>query len=778
MRIDSLTLRAFRGATTETIVEFDSKKSIALIYGENGTGKSTIVDGIDSLCNENCGSLEERSLDGSHKRKHLASLGRNDKDVTVEMRSGDLTWSSTLTSGGPKTLGPENRPSVHVLRRARLTKLVEATSQQKYDELAGFVNATQVEQAEAELRKAVAEAFRQLDSATKTVEVANRTLERTWNELGKPGAPELDHIGWAELEARRDLSTEKLQAKAARLLLNEISQLEAAILRRDQALTITEEWRTKRDNLLRDSLADQVFSFQQQLDLVQVLDKASRFLSLSTGNGACPVCQTDQDLSSLKRQIDQRVTEISRSNKQLGEFQGCDSECKKAEAAFESATLEVIGVAIRLSKLWNTKQGFLPVLPESVAAQTLATLQDVAISAEPLATELAQSAAAVKAALETIEESAAKDDNHLTAIRNNLVTLHEEQENAKDWEAKHQLLTAIHAQVRLQRIDFAQSILDNVHEDCDAIYQAMHPGEGIGPEALMLDPEKRGSVKQPCRFGAHTGVPPAAYYSESHTDTLALALFIAIAKRQGGKSSILVLDDIFTSVDGPHLQRVMTMLTEESKQFAQVIITTHFRRIYELYRHNRASTVDLKELDRWHLDHGVGVHGTRLEISLLRETLQTRPLDRNGIASRAGYLLDAALDHLTVKYETNAPRKANGEYSLKDLYDSFRKVAKKLEVQQGNLSDANWHSDGGAVQIDPFFAALEGSNIIRNQVGGHFNILGQDTPDTEVAEFGTRVEAFVSAVICQHCQCLPTKPTESHWECDCGACRTFPRRKP
>ncbi len=777
MRIDSLTLKAFRGATTETKIEFDKKKIIALIYGENGTGKSTIIDGIDSLCNENCGSLEERSLDGGRKRKHLPSLGKRDADVTVEIKSGGQTWTSSLTSNGPRTSGPTKRPQVHVLRRARLTKLVEATAQQKYEELASFVNVTQVEASEAELLKAVKAAQNGFNESSRAVEVANRTLENTWIDLGKPGEPHLDHVGWAEQEALRDSSEELRQAEIARALLTQIEATTSAASRLNESRTNVQHLQEQKSSLLSSSGGDQVFSLSQQRDLVQVLQQAERFLSGASGDGVCPVCETPQSLSELRRRLGERVSEINASNEQLGMLQRCEADLKKAEPLYESAKKEATRAAIQLAQLWGNAQEQLPNLTQVPELAAFLNPHIDVTTAEPLIADVTNQVNSATPLLVEIIEKSSRDNKHLASIRNNLRTLNEERAKAEDWESKHRLLDQIHRQVRSLRLDFAQGVLDEVHADCDAIYQAMHPGEDIGPEALILDPDRRGSVKQPCRFGKHKGVPPAAYFSESHTDTLALALFVAIAKRQGGKDSILVLDDVFTSVDGPHLNRVMDMLADQAKHFGQVIVTTHYRRMYDLYRHNRASIVDLKELVRWRLDQGVGVKGTKLELHYLQEVLKAELIDRNGIASRAGYLLDAMLDHLTLKFETSAPRKA-GDYTLKDLYDSFRKVAKVMRVQQGGFDGGTWREDGAEVDIAPLFAALNGSNLIRNQVGGHFNELGQDISDSEVAEFGARVETLVGAIICKHCQCLPTRGKDAHWECDCGACRTTPRRKP
>jgi hypothetical protein len=52
-RIERLKVCAFRGATTELVIEFDPEKPVTMIFGENGTGKSTIVDAIGFVCTQN-----------------------------------------------------------------------------------------------------------------------------------------------------------------------------------------------------------------------------------------------------------------------------------------------------------------------------------------------------------------------------------------------------------------------------------------------------------------------------------------------------------------------------------------------------------------------------------------------------------------------------------------------------------------------------------------------------------------------------------------------------
>ena len=44
MKLSSLHINAFRGATTPITLNFSQDKNITLIYSENGNGKSSIAD--------------------------------------------------------------------------------------------------------------------------------------------------------------------------------------------------------------------------------------------------------------------------------------------------------------------------------------------------------------------------------------------------------------------------------------------------------------------------------------------------------------------------------------------------------------------------------------------------------------------------------------------------------------------------------------------------------------------------------------------------------------
>jgi AAA15 family ATPase/GTPase len=136
MKIEKLRLKAFRGATKDVSIEFGPDKKITMIFGENGTGKSTIIDGITFLCNQTVGSLEDRS--GAGEKKFLVSAGQKDNDLLVELKAANDSWKATL-SGKNITVNPNaGYPQLRVLRRAQLSAFVDEAPAERYKRLIDF----------------------------------------------------------------------------------------------------------------------------------------------------------------------------------------------------------------------------------------------------------------------------------------------------------------------------------------------------------------------------------------------------------------------------------------------------------------------------------------------------------------------------------------------------------------------------------------------------------------------------------------------------------------
>ena len=89
-----LEVSALRGATRKFCLDFEAGKKITIIYGENGSGKSTICDAVELLANGKVGSLEGKGLGKTEGYWH--STGARPADMLVTLSSTSGLWSAKV----------------------------------------------------------------------------------------------------------------------------------------------------------------------------------------------------------------------------------------------------------------------------------------------------------------------------------------------------------------------------------------------------------------------------------------------------------------------------------------------------------------------------------------------------------------------------------------------------------------------------------------------------------------------------------------------------------
>src|SRR5580765_736253 len=186
-RLQRLVMHAFRGVPTEMTVDFGNGES-TVVYGENGTGKSTIADALEWYFK---GEIELLSHEGrQHAVRHVG--GDGDGVTSVEV----------LTSGmlGGKVVFPDERTPDTFEALRRETFLLRGRT------LADFINKTKTEK-----WKALVEILG-LDA----IESLREDLQRARNELRK-----LSKAGDEEVRAyRRALASGSDEVSDDMVLIN------------------------------------------------------------------------------------------------------------------------------------------------------------------------------------------------------------------------------------------------------------------------------------------------------------------------------------------------------------------------------------------------------------------------------------------------------------------------------------------------------------------------------------------------------------------------------
>ena len=71
-------------------------------------------------------------------------------------------------------------------------------------------------------------------------------------------------------------------------------------------------------------------------------------------------------------------------------------------------------------------------------------------------------------------------------------------------------------------------------------------------------------------------------------------MFLALAKHFIDANTVVVLDDVVTSIDQAHMERFMNLLHDEAANFNQLIITTHYRPWRDRYRYAKGPAANVQ----------------------------------------------------------------------------------------------------------------------------------------------------------------------------------------
>lgn len=150
--------------------------------------------------------------------------------------------------------------------------------------------------------------------------------------------------------------------------------------------------------------------------------------------------------------------------------------------------------------------------------------------------------------------------------------------------------------------EYINNMLFEIRDDIKYFYDYIHNDDEITSPDFLLSGAKKIDVHLDS-FGE--SVDSRSFASEGHLDTLGLCIFLAFNK-QFNKLGLMVLDDVLTTVDVIHKEKIANLLLEEFEDF-QFIITAHDKlwvdELEELCtKYGRDNVV--YEIEEWSLDEG------------------------------------------------------------------------------------------------------------------------------------------------------------------------------
>lgn len=776
-KISSITLTNFKGATRPFKCEFDTNKNITMLFGENGSGKSTLVDALDFVFNEKIGSLGQISV-GHSPYKYLSSIGSQLQNVTVDVEINLNVIRGRISNNGeissPK---PAEIPSVEILRRNQILNIILAEPKNRFDEIKKFIDVQKCQNNEDALRKAKDEVKKDKDDAYRYFQIADEQLKKLWEEDGSKLG---DHLKWSADQSKHDTTEVENYVAQATEFIAKSENCSAGLLEIEQSTDVISAKQTEFTSV-ETSYEDVKKDLIKNADhLIDTLEKAKIYIDETPDITKCPVCEKPNTQPELLTQVVERLKSYSAPialKKKIEELKKNLHTNQIQLSSQKDNTLKKIidfisfinNNDIKEIKQLNIELNDYPLVVNSFVKFDNNCFDE----AVKLYNLFIQPKAEIKIKLDKYIILVKR----LSEIKRNLQLRNEKVVVYNDRVSQLKKLESLHEIAERVRKEFLDEVLLKISNSIDEYYQRLHPDENIGSIRCSMKSHGINSMEIVGKFHSIAECPPAAYYSESHLDTLGICIFIALAKHYNSNGTILVFDDVLTSIDVNHLQRFINFLTDISKEFNQIIVTTHYRPWREKYKYAKgpSANIDMIELNNWNLDKGISFVRTFSCLEELRFYMSDKNFDRQITSMKSGILLESLLDNLTWIYDCKLRRKANIVPTIQDLFSGINKELKNALITEAIQDDKSIIK----LEIKGILAELESTNMVRNTVGAHYNEIGIELPDSEVKNFGNAIIKLYEALICHKCGEMPqSEKSGSYRECYCGFKRMHPFQQP
>lgn len=767
--LKSLTIEHLRGSVAPFTLTFEKGKKLTIIYGENGTGKSTIADALDFIGNGNVGSLDERGL-GRTAARYWHSVGKRPGDTAVKLETSSGICTASIHNGEITVTPCEKQPAVKVLRRKQILNLVEARPGERYKAISQFIDVDGIEQSEASLRSLIKDIEQDVGVAVVRIQENREAVENFWVQAGSPGD---DALEWAKVEAKKDWADFDNARKALDTLADAIRQLKEYPGKFKQKVKEIEQKQKEIDAQKSkiERLNDQVAA--EYLEILDILQAAQRHFHNHPDPDVCPLCESAEKVAGLPDKVTERIEAHALGN-QLRELKSGLSTKEKALERFQEDVEKLKAQALEDAAQFIS------------ATKDMSLPDDISLPSLPHPVDLDKWEQWLSGSDVLLQEWRAKSDEYagnkrfIETLKASLDSLDSNSQIRSDLEELLPRLKQALEVMELERKNYTDNVLHQIATEVGRLYEDVHPGEGLNKISLELDPKKRASLEISTEFQGQAGTPPQAYFSDSHLDTLGLCIFLALAQKENPENTILVLDDVLGSVDEPHVERLIEMLYTEALKFRQCVITTHYRPWKQKLRWGwlKNGQCQFVELNKWTLTSGITLVRSIPDVERLRDLLAEDPPDPQLVCAKAGVILEAALDFLTLLYECHVPRRPNGLYTLGDLLPAIdKKLRAALRVEHKQEQD-----DGSVTYIEkdlaPHLDELTRIAQARNAFGCHFNAISFEMLDADAIAFGQEVLALMDCLIDEEAGWPRSNKSGSYWATSGETRRLHPLKRP
>lgn len=594
MRIKALRLSWFRGAAANAHLDLTGRSMV--VYGANGSGKSSFVDALEYVLNdgriqhlahEYSGKNQERAVLNTHKPEGQpgeVSITFSD-DSSLSVSIAPLGTHSISGAGKQHVAGWDYRRTV--LRQDEVSRFVHSTKGEKYSVLLPLLGLSHLETTAENLRQLGVAVLKQ--SGAKEAAGALKTSKAQFSSVFGTSAVvsakdaihtlcltfvqdqhEHSPIACCTLVER---ALDKRLQDAAALQRMQVSVEELGSLEIRQNIT---KVRTAAATLARS--AGKVVQAR-----LEVLRSTASYLARVGPEETvrCPACGT----VIVKIEMDKHVAaEMMLLDTTIREVKEHRTHCAKLGETVRRGIELCRSVPIRT---WAVSQGVAIVATLDAAIQ-LSSLSEVVEEHELQSIEqrlipVVVAAASAAAFLPPPAAELARAKEQLLSARS-LLSSELAVAASRRGEELAAFIKGREAEVREEIRTKSGKVIKDISGDVQRMWQMLHPGEPIENVCLRVPGDTDKAIDISLKFYGKELESPRLTLSEGYRNSLGLCVFLAMAARDPSGDRPIILDDVIVSLDRGHRGMIAQLIQVEFSA-RQILLLTHDRDWYADLRH-------------------------------------------------------------------------------------------------------------------------------------------------------------------------------------------------
>ena len=620
-KLKKIIIKGLRGIKKDITLNLNEQS--ILLYGDNGTGKSSITDAFELFYFDRVGHLcsEEIGRDGKEALRN-ANLNENDPAaIYIEFSQNKLNSEKSLNTKKGKLVSEvsnndgefikyitNSKGENIILRYQNLRDFVDygKTDKLKYfSDIIGFSEVTKVKEVikksfnaiKSEIRSGGYESQIQTQQSTLLTNIganiySEKQLFEKLNELIKPLNTGIIINEFKDI----NILIEKIKKPTDNKIIEKAIFLQKGY---ETLSNIKKEYNNINDVYTKYylefiKLFEDIESIKQKI-FEELLKSGKHLISQSYYiDEKCPLCLQSKAKQELLKEIDARLKEIELSNQKLTTFEKIQSETK------QSIESKVRIIDITLSE---------KLIDEEDNQEIKKSLIEIKAKLQAFISEINTKLLSNKKIKDINDIKLNESDfSYIDSINENITLIKEtlKKDNSSDVRVKVEFATNAYNQILKLQLNLKK--LNHQKDNLEIIYNAFSKKQKEGLESFLNtfsstineyyqfmnvdeafqelkiipieDDEELKGITIQFKFNGVEITPLQKYFSESHLNCYGLAFFLASVNAFNKENRFIILDDIISSFDTNHRKRFADLLFEKFKDY-QIILLTHESEWYE-----------------------------------------------------------------------------------------------------------------------------------------------------------------------------------------------------